>query len=89
MAVQELEDLKARLQTMKDGLETVTDDEWQAYVRVRDILAGGTDAGLGSAAAHLGGLRCAMLGIFEPPGESGALGEPDAGAVQRFANLGE
>lgn len=86
MAVSELEDLKSRLQTMKDGLETVTDQEWQAYVKVRDILAG-PDTGMGPR--HLDGLRCAMMGIFETPGEPGSVGEHDAGAVQRFANLGE
>ncbi|MFI7061502.1 hypothetical protein ACIBL3_11000 [Kribbella sp. NPDC050124] len=88
MAVQELEDLKRRFQTMKEKLDTVSDQEWQAYVKVRDILAADSDSGLGSA-AHLGGLRCAMMGIFETPGEVGTLGEHDAGAVQRFANLGE
>ncbi|MGW1339719.1 hypothetical protein ACWCOV_01600 [Kribbella sp. NPDC002412] len=88
MAVQELEDLKAKVQAMKDGLDTVTEQEWQAYVKVRDILAGDTGSGLDSS-AHLGGLRCAMMGIFETPGEQGGIGEHDAGAVQRFANLGE
>ncbi|MEV0287760.1 MULTISPECIES: hypothetical protein [unclassified Kribbella] len=84
MAVPELDELKAKLQSMKDGLETVTDQEWAGYVKVRDILAG-ADAG----SAHLDGLRCAMMGIFETSGEQGTFGEADAGAVQRFANLGE
>jgi hypothetical protein len=30
-----------------------------------------------------------MMGIFETSGESGTYGEYDAGAVQRFAHLGE
>lgn len=88
MAVQELQDLKAKVQTMKAKLDTVTDEEWRAYVKVRDILSGDTDSGLDSS-AHLGGLRCAMMGIFETSGEQGTIGEADAGAVQRFANLGE
>jgi hypothetical protein len=87
MPIPELEELKERVQRMRDQLETVTDDEWRAYVKVRDILA--FDPRFRSGDPFPGVVRCAMMGIFENSEGQGTLGEYDAGAVQRFANLGE
>jgi hypothetical protein len=69
-------------------LATVTDDEWNAYVRVRKILEAGPDVAIG--VPSLGeSFKCAMMGIFETPDGPGQPGEYDAGAVRRFADLGE
>lgn len=87
MPVPELEELKGKIQGLREKLDTVTDDEWRAYVKVRDMLA--LDPGLGPDDPLARVVRCAMLGIFETSAESGSFGEYDAGAVQRFANLGE
>ncbi|WP_433166899.1 hypothetical protein [Kribbella sp. CA-247076] len=87
MAVQELEELKSRVQGMREQLDTITDEEWLAYVKVRDILA--LDPGFGGEAGLDNAVRCAMLGIFETSTNSGSLGEYDAGVVGRFAHLGE
>jgi hypothetical protein len=87
MAVPELEDLKTRIYELRQQLDTVTDDEWRAYVKVRDMLALQPGFGPDDPLARV--VRCAMMGIFETPGDSGTFGEYDAGAVQRFANLGE
>jgi hypothetical protein len=87
MPIPELEELKGRVQQMRDELEAVTDEEWEAYVKVRDILA--SDPRFGFGGPLPGVVRCAMLGIFETSEGQGTLGEYDAGAVQRFANLGE
>jgi hypothetical protein len=85
-----------RLETGKQQVEQISDDEWRAYVKVRDILAsyGGEDsASVGISGAgyviHSSALKCAMMGIFEPTGGPRNVGEYDAGAVQRFADLGE
>lgn len=83
MSVSELEELKRRVQELREKLETVTDAEWQGYVKVHDILAGSESGHDGQPA-----FRCAMLGIFETPAGPGEVGEYDAGAVQRFAGLG-
>jgi hypothetical protein len=83
MPVPELDELKDKIQGLREKLDTVTDDEWRAYVKVRDMLAFEPDGPFPPA------VRCAMLGIFETSGESGTFGEYDAGAVQRFADLGE
>jgi hypothetical protein len=88
MAIQELEDLKSRVQAMQEGLATVTDDEWQAYVRVRKILEADPGFSIGGRSIS-DSFRCAMMGIFETPDGPGQPGEYDAGAVRRFADLGE
>jgi len=92
MTSQEIEELKSRIHAMQAQLEAVTDLEWQGYLKVRDILALGLGIDAGGSepgnASGLGALRCAMMGIFESADGPGNLGEYDAGAVQRFADLG-
>jgi hypothetical protein len=88
MPIPELEELKSRVQAMRDELDTVTDQEWQAYVKVRDILAFDLGMGPDGSLGSLRVVRCAMMGIFETPDGSRRHGEYDAGAVQRFADLG-
>lgn len=101
MTSQEIEELKSRVLAMQAQLVAVTDQEWQGYLKVRDILALGlgTDRRGGEGVVDAGGpkpdsvpgtdaSRCAMMGIFESSDGPGNLGEYDAGAVQRFADLG-
>ena len=92
MTSQEIEELKSRVLAMQAQLVAVTDQEWQGYLKVRDILALGLGIDAGGSergdASGIGALRCAMMGIFESSDEPHNLGEYDAGAVQRFADLG-
>jgi hypothetical protein len=82
-----------RLETVKRQVEDISDDDLRAYIKVRDILA--SDAGFSFDSGSSSGLlthtfvhKCAMIGIFEPTGGLRNVGEYDAGAVQRFADLG-
>jgi len=86
------------LSDLKEKLNSITETEWEAYVKVRDILAAGSDLllGGGAGATEAAGataffgkvVRCAMLGVFEPAVGAGAIGGYDEGAVRRFADLG-
>jgi len=90
------------LSDLKEKLNSITETEWEAYVKVRDILALGSglvfeggeesaafaDSGGGGLLVHAHVVRCAMLGMFEPAFGSGSVDGYDAGAVQRFADLG-
>ncbi|MEU4290317.1 hypothetical protein AB0E63_19015 [Kribbella sp. NPDC026596] len=92
---QDVIELKKQIVELQNQLQTITDDDLKAYVKVRDILALGSGLSLGGAEEATGPtaffgrvVRCAMVGIFEPAVGSGAVGGYDAGAVQRFADLG-
>jgi hypothetical protein len=99
---QDLTSLKERISELQTKVQTITDNEWQAYIKVRDILALGSgllleggeesaafaDSGGGGLLVHAHVVRCAMLGMFEPAFGSGSVDGYDAGAVQRFEDLG-
>ena len=93
-------DLKNQIAELQRQLQAITDDDLRGYLKVRDAFAfgsglalGGADAATeaaGGASAFFGRVvRCAMVGIFEPGFGAGAVGGYDAGAVRRFADLGE
>jgi len=91
---------KSRLDTVRQKLDTVSPTEWAAYIKVRDILLSmgvllvdeeetlESDSAKEASVSFKKVVRCAMVGIFEPAVGSGAVGGYDAGAVQRFADLG-
>ncbi|MGY4771208.1 hypothetical protein ACXC9Q_30230 [Kribbella sp. CWNU-51] len=98
---QDLAKLKERIGELQTQVQTITDDEWQAYIKVRDILSlgsglifeGGEESAVladsgGGLLFHAHVVRCAMLGMFEPAFGSGSVDGYDASAVQRFADLG-
>ena len=102
-APEDFDALKAQIADLQTALAGVSGDEWQTYIRVRDILAttmGGLQLANYSAevaAFDAGGLhtslipfvhKCAMLGLFEPGLGSGTSGAYDPATVQRFADLG-
>ena len=87
MPISELEDLKRDVQEFQQQLEAVTDKEWRAYIKVRDILRFESRSALRDLSAGASS-RCAMMGIFETPAGPGQVGGFDAGTVQRFADLG-
>ena len=95
--------LKARVAELNTALQGVSEQEWQAYIKVRDILgaaggpqwvSGGETAAAEAAAAESVTStftlvhKCAMVGLFEPALGSGTSGAYDVAAVHRFAELG-
>jgi hypothetical protein len=101
-APEDFDAFKSQITELQTALEGVSEEEWRAYIKVRDIL-GTTTGGLqlvndgteaaafaaGGAISHFTFVhKCAMLGLFEPGLGSGTSGAQDPAAVQRFADLG-
>jgi hypothetical protein len=101
-APEDFDAVKTQIAELQTALEGVSEEDWQTYTRVRDILGTTTgglqlvNEGAEAAASAAGGTvshftfvhKCAMLGLFEPGLESGTSGAYDPVAVQRFADLG-
>ena len=102
-ASEDFDALKAQITELRNALDGVTVEEWQAYNKVSAILGtnlGGlqlVNDGAEVAAFDAGGThtslirfvhKCAMVGLFEPGPESGTSGAYDPATVQRFADLG-